>query len=56
MMERYERIEKIGEGRYGQMFKARDKENSENIVALKRTRLEVKIRGHAFDLPITGPA
>ena len=38
-MERYERVEKIGEGTYGTVYKARDKDNGE-IVALKIVRLD----------------
>jgi hypothetical protein len=39
-MDNYEKIEKIGEGTYGKVYKARDKTTS-NLVALKKTRLEV---------------
>ena len=38
-MSRYEKIEKIGEGQYGVVYKAKDKQTSE-IVALKRMRLD----------------
>ena len=38
-MERYERVEKIGEGTYGTVYKARDKDKGE-IVALKIVRLD----------------
>ena len=34
-MERYQRLEKIGEGTYGQVYKAKDR-ISDTIVALKR--------------------
>ena len=38
-MQKYEKLEKIGEGTYGTVFKAKHKESSE-IVALKRVRLD----------------
>uniref|UniRef100_A0A2P2I2G9 Cyclin-dependent kinase 5 homolog n=2 Tax=Hirondellea gigas TaxID=1518452 RepID=A0A2P2I2G9_9CRUS len=38
-MQRYEKLEKIGEGTYGMVFKARNRESQE-IVALKRVRLD----------------
>lgn len=38
-MQRYEKIEKIGEGTYGTVYKAKDKE-TDDIVALKRVRLD----------------
>ena len=38
-MQKYERLEKIGEGTYGTVFKAKNKETLE-IVALKRIRLD----------------
>jgi len=38
-MQRYEKLEKIGEGTYGTVFKAKNKETGE-IVALKRVRLD----------------
>ena len=37
-MENYEKLEKIGEGTYGKVYKARDKTTGK-IVALKKTRL-----------------
>lgn len=40
-MENYEKIEKIGEGTYGKVYKAKDKTNGK-LVALKKTRLEVR--------------
>ena len=39
-MDAYEKLEKIGEGTYGKVYKAREK-NSGALVALKKTRLEV---------------
>lgn len=39
-MDNYEKIEKIGEGTYGKVYKARDKTTGK-LVALKKTRLEV---------------
>jgi len=39
-MERFEKMEKIGEGTYGVVYKAKDSENDNRIVALKRIRLE----------------
>jgi serine/threonine protein kinase len=42
-MENYEKIEKIGEGTYGKVYKAKDKTNGK-LVALKKTRLEVRAR------------
>lgn len=45
-MERYERIERIGEGSYGVVFRARDRHNGE-IVAMKKVRLEGSREGLA---------
>eukprot|EP00824_Muranothrix_gubernata_P019246 TRINITY_DN38838_c0_g1_i1.p1 TRINITY_DN38838_c0_g1~~TRINITY_DN38838_c0_g1_i1.p1 ORF type:complete len:322 (-),score=80.93 TRINITY_DN38838_c0_g1_i1:82-990(-) len=42
--ERYQRIEKIGEGTYGVVYKARDRETQE-IIALKKIRLEAEDEG-----------
>lgn len=39
--EQYEKLEKIGEGTYGKVFKARDRQTG-RLVALKKTRLEVE--------------
>jgi serine/threonine protein kinase len=48
-MERYQKIEKpgsnLGEGTYGVVYKAMDKKNNNEIVALKRIRLEVEDEG-----------
>lgn len=38
-MQKYEKLEKIGEGTYGTVFKAKNRENHD-IVALKRVRLD----------------
>ena len=38
VVDRYEKLEKIGEGTYGVVYKAKDKENGE-IVALKKVRM-----------------
>jgi cyclin-dependent kinase len=43
-MENYEKIEKIGEGTYGVVYKARDL-NHNRIVALKKIRLEAEDEG-----------
>lgn len=43
-MERYQKLEKIGEGTYGVVYKAKDR-NSEAIIALKRIRLEAEDEG-----------
>jgi cyclin-dependent kinase len=43
-MERYQKLEKIGEGTYGVVYKAKDRVN-ETIIALKRIRLEAEDEG-----------
>jgi serine/threonine protein kinase len=43
-MERYQRIEKVGEGTYGVVYKAKDRTTGE-IVALKKIRLETEDEG-----------
>lgn len=44
MSDTYQKLEKIGEGTYGVVYKARDK-NSGDIVALKKIRLESEEEG-----------
>ena len=44
VMERYQKLEKIGEGTYGVVYKAKDRV-SETIIALKRIRLEAEDEG-----------
>ncbi len=41
-MDAYEKLEKIGEGTYGKVYKAKDR-NTGALVALKKTRLEVNV-------------
>lgn len=43
-MERYQKLEKIGEGTYGIVYKAKDR-ISGTIIALKRIRLEAEDEG-----------
>lgn len=43
-MERYEKLQRVGEGTYGVVYKARDRVSGE-IVALKRIRLESEDEG-----------
>lgn len=43
-MERYEKLEKVGEGTYGKVYKAQDKMTGQ-LVALKKTRLEMDEEG-----------
>lgn len=43
-MERYQKLEKIGEGTYGVVYKAKDRVD-ERIIALKRIRLEAEDEG-----------
>jgi serine/threonine protein kinase len=44
MRDKYEKIEKIGEGTYGYVYKARDTTTGE-IVALKKIKLENEDEG-----------
>lgn len=44
MASAYQKIEKIGEGTYGVVYKARDR-NTGNVVALKKIRLESEEEG-----------
>ncbi|KAK2656006.1 hypothetical protein Ddye_009058 [Dipteronia dyeriana] len=43
-MEKYEKLEKVGEGTYGKVYKAKDKASGK-LVALKKTRLEMDEEG-----------
>lgn len=43
-MEKYEKLEKVGEGTYGKVYKAHDKATGQ-LVALKKTRLEMDEEG-----------
>ncbi|KAI5778434.1 kinase-like domain-containing protein [Geopyxis carbonaria] len=44
-MNYYQRIEKIGEGTYGVVYKAKDLKNNNQIVAMKKIRLEAEDEG-----------
>ena len=44
MRDKYEKLEKIGEGTYGYVYKARDSTSSQ-IVALKKIKLENEDEG-----------
>lgn len=43
-MNRYEKLEKVGAGTYGDVYKAKDRKTNE-IVALKKMKLEVENEG-----------
>ena len=43
-MERYQKMEKVGEGTYGVVYKAKDRVSGE-IIALKKIRLEAEDEG-----------
>lgn len=43
-MERYQKLEKIGEGTYGVVYKAKDRVTGE-VIALKKIRLEAEDEG-----------
>tara|TARA_B100001142_G_scaffold325050_1_gene377922 strand:+ start:1151 stop:1348 length:198 start_codon:yes stop_codon:yes gene_type:complete len=43
-MDNFEKVEKIGEGTYGVVYKARNRTN-DDVVALKRIRLEQEEEG-----------
>lgn len=43
-MDNYEKVEKVGEGTYGKLYKARHKETS-HLVALKMTWMEMEEEG-----------
>ncbi|CAL9754737.1 unnamed protein product [Musa acuminata subsp. burmannicoides] len=44
VMEKYEKLEKVGEGTYGKVYKAKDKATGQ-LVALKKTRLQMDEEG-----------
>ncbi len=43
-MERYQKVEKIGEGTYGVVYKAKDRQTGQ-LLALKKIRLEAEDEG-----------
>jgi cyclin-dependent kinase len=44
IVDKYEKLEKVGEGTYGKVYKAQDKATGQ-LVALKKTRLEMDEEG-----------
>ena len=38
-MDKYDKLENVGEGSYGKVYKARDKTNGQ-LVAIKKTKIE----------------
>jgi cyclin-dependent kinase len=44
-LDNYQKIQKIGEGTYGVVYKAKDKRNPTKFVALKKIRLEHEDEG-----------
>jgi cyclin-dependent kinase len=44
IVEKYEKLEKVGEGTYGKVYKAQDRVTGQ-LVALKKTRLEMDEEG-----------
>ena len=47
---KYEKVGKIGHGTFGEVFKGRDRKNTEKLVALKKILMENETEG----FPITG--
>ena len=55
-MEAYQKLEKVGEGTYGVVYKAKNRETGD-IVALKKIRLEREDEGlRSFNLVVAGCA
>ena len=48
-MERYLKLEKVGEGTYGVVYKSKDRGTGE-IVALKKIRLEAEVSSVTWEL------
>ena len=49
-VKKYEKLDKIGHGTFGEVFKGRDRKNTEKLVALKKILMENETEG----FPITG--